>query len=49
MRIRVTAFDVNESEVTNRKGQSGPDFSFPRFWTSKPSMPSATASSFAQG
>ncbi|MBT2565189.1 alcohol dehydrogenase catalytic domain-containing protein [Arthrobacter sp. ISL-85] len=28
--IRVMAFGVNESEVTSRKGQSGPDFSFPR-------------------
>lgn len=30
VRIRVMAFGVNESEVTSRKGQSGPDFSFPR-------------------
>lgn len=28
--IRVMAFGVNESEVTSRKGRSGPDFSFPR-------------------
>ena len=30
VRIRVHAFGVNESEVTSRKGQSSPDFSFPR-------------------
>lgn len=30
VRIRVTAFGVNESEVTSRKGESGLDFSFPR-------------------
>lgn len=30
VRIRVMAFGVNESEVTSRKGGSGPDFSFPR-------------------
>jgi NADPH2:quinone reductase len=30
MRLRVMAFGVNESEVTSRKGESGPDFSFPR-------------------
>lgn len=30
VRIRVRAFGVNESEVTSRKGESGPDFSFPR-------------------
>ena len=30
IRIRVRAFGVNESEVTSRKGESGPDFSFPR-------------------
>ncbi|KAK1184523.1 zinc-binding dehydrogenase [Streptomyces sp. NBS 14/10] len=30
VRIRVKAFGVNESEVTSRKGQSSPDFSFPR-------------------
>jgi NADPH:quinone reductase-like Zn-dependent oxidoreductase len=30
VRIRVRAFGVNESEVTSRKGGSGPDFSFPR-------------------
>ena len=30
VRIRVRAFGVNESEVTSRKGQSSPDFSFPR-------------------
>ncbi|PYY39740.1 NADPH:quinone reductase [Curtobacterium sp. MCPF17_046] len=30
VRIRVMAFGVNESEVTSRKGESGPDFSFPR-------------------
>lgn len=29
-RIRVMAFGVNESEVTSRKGESGPDFAFPR-------------------
>lgn len=30
VRIQVRAFGVNESEVTSRKGESGPDFSFPR-------------------
>ncbi len=30
VRIRVRAFGVNESEVTSRMGESGPDFSFPR-------------------
>jgi NADPH:quinone reductase-like Zn-dependent oxidoreductase len=30
VRIRVKAFGVNESEVTSRKGESGPDFSYPR-------------------
>ncbi|MFE4082404.1 zinc-binding dehydrogenase [Paenarthrobacter sp. YIM B13468] len=30
VRIRVKAFGVNESEVTSRQGESGPDFSFPR-------------------
>jgi NADPH2:quinone reductase len=30
VRIRVRAFGVNESEVTSRQGQSGPDFTFPR-------------------
>jgi NADPH:quinone reductase-like Zn-dependent oxidoreductase/DNA-binding transcriptional regulator YbjK len=30
VRIRVMAFGVNESEVTSRKGESGPDFTFPR-------------------
>lgn len=30
VRIRVRAFGINESEVTSRKGESGPDFSFPR-------------------
>lgn len=30
VRMRVMAFGVNESEVTSRKGQSGPDFTFPR-------------------
>lgn len=30
VRIRVMAFGVNESEVSSRKGESGPDFSFPR-------------------
>ena len=30
VRIRVMAFGVNESEVTSRKGESDPDFSFPR-------------------
>jgi NADPH:quinone reductase len=30
VRIRVMAFGVNESEVTSRKGESSPDFSFPR-------------------
>jgi NADPH:quinone reductase len=30
VQIRVRAFGVNESEVTSRKGESGPDFSFPR-------------------
>lgn len=30
VRIRVRAFGVNESEVTSRKGESGPDFCFPR-------------------
>ena len=28
--IKVKAFGVNESEVTSRKGESSPDFSFPR-------------------
>lgn len=28
--VKVKAFGVNESEVTSRKGQSSPDFSFPR-------------------
>lgn len=30
VRIRVRAFGINESEVTSRKGESGPDFSFSR-------------------
>ncbi|MFI2754088.1 zinc-binding dehydrogenase [Cellulomonas sp. P22] len=30
VRIRVMAFGVNESEVTSRKGESDPDFTFPR-------------------
>ena len=30
VRIRVKAFGVNESEVTSRKGESDPDFTFPR-------------------
>lgn len=30
VRIRVKAFGVNESEVTSRKGGSGPDFTYPR-------------------
>ena len=30
VRLRVMAFGVNESEVTSRQGESGPDFSFPR-------------------
>lgn len=30
VRIRVKAFGVNESEVTSRKGESSPDFTFPR-------------------
>ncbi|MFC6417543.1 zinc-binding dehydrogenase [Sanguibacter inulinus] len=30
VRLRVRAFGVNESEVTSRQGESGPDFSFPR-------------------
>ncbi|MBT2565062.1 zinc-binding dehydrogenase [Arthrobacter sp. ISL-85] len=30
VRIHVMAFGVNESEVTSRKGESGPDFSLPR-------------------
>lgn len=30
VRIRVRAFGVNESEVTSRKGESSPDFTFPR-------------------
>jgi len=30
VRIRVMAFGVNESEVASRKGESSPDFSFPR-------------------
>jgi NADPH:quinone reductase-like Zn-dependent oxidoreductase len=30
VRIRVTAFGVNESEVTSRRGKSGSDISFPR-------------------
>ena len=30
VRIRVMAFGVNESEVTSRKGESSPDFTFPR-------------------
>jgi NADPH:quinone reductase len=30
VRIRIKAFGVNESEVTSRKGESGPDFAFPR-------------------
>ena len=30
VRLRVMAFGVNESEVTSRRGESGPDFSFPR-------------------
>ncbi|WP_454622005.1 zinc-binding dehydrogenase [Bradyrhizobium cenepequi] len=30
VRIRVKAFGVNESEVTSRKGLSGPDFTMPR-------------------
>ncbi|QNA94191.1 zinc-binding dehydrogenase [Microbacterium sp. Se63.02b] len=30
VRVGVRAFGVNESEVTSRRGESGPDFSFPR-------------------
>lgn len=30
VRIRVRAFGVNESEVTSRRGESAPDFTFPR-------------------
>jgi NADPH:quinone reductase len=30
VRLRVMAFGVNESEITSRQGESGPDFSFPR-------------------
>jgi NADPH:quinone reductase len=30
VRIRVMAFGVNESEVSSSRGESGPDFSFPR-------------------
>lgn len=30
VRIRVKAFGVNESEVTTRKGESGPDVTYPR-------------------
>ncbi|WP_197980973.1 MULTISPECIES: zinc-binding dehydrogenase [unclassified Frigoribacterium] len=30
VRIHVHAFSVNESEVTSRRGESGPDFTFPR-------------------
>ena len=30
VRIRVMAFGVNESEVTSRKGESDPEFTFPR-------------------
>jgi NADPH2:quinone reductase len=30
VRIRVKAFGVNESEVTSRKGESDPEFTFPR-------------------
>ncbi|MFF1553236.1 zinc-binding dehydrogenase [Rhodococcus erythropolis] len=30
VRIRVMAFGINESEVTSRRGESGPDFSYPR-------------------
>lgn len=30
VRIHVHAFSVNESEVTSRRGGSGPDFTFPR-------------------
>lgn len=30
VRLRVKAFGVNESEVTSRKGESSPDFTFPR-------------------
>jgi NADPH:quinone reductase-like Zn-dependent oxidoreductase len=30
VRIRVRAFGINESEITSRKGESGPDFSVPR-------------------
>ena len=30
VRLRVRAFGVNESEVTSRRGESGPDFTFPR-------------------
>ncbi|SPF69061.1 Alcohol dehydrogenase GroES-like domain [Propionibacterium ruminifibrarum] len=30
VRVAVKAFGVNESEVTSRRGQSSPDFSFPR-------------------
>ena len=30
VRIRIKAFGVNESEITSRKGESGPDFVFPR-------------------
>ena len=47
VRIRVMAFGVNESEVTSRQGESGPDFSFPRILGIEAvvsSMPSARAS-----
>ncbi|CAL9280413.1 L-threonine 3-dehydrogenase [Streptomyces sp. enrichment culture] len=30
VRLRMKAFGVNESEVTSRKGESDPDFTFPR-------------------
>ena len=30
VRIRIKAFGVNELEVTSRKGESSPDFTFPR-------------------
>ena len=52
VRIRVMAFGVNESEVTSRKGESGPDFSFPASLASKPwasSTPSARESTSSSG
>jgi NADPH:quinone reductase-like Zn-dependent oxidoreductase len=30
VRIRIKAFGINESEVTSRKGESDPDFTYPR-------------------